>query len=292
MSEWSVRIELRGAEPLAAGAGSMDTFLEQLGDAEAAVAGGPGSDTYRAQLNIDAATPGHAVALGVERVRKAAELAGLPKWPVVHAQATVLPELARQVATRDLPELVGISEIAALLGVSRQRVHGLTNRDDFPEPIARLASGPVWTRPSIRLFAQAWKRKPRRQSKAEADDLAAGILSRSGRFRRDPNVTDTVGPKDAELVMDLIRNASKGRLRFDAMQSKLGWDRPRLSWVISELVRTFRITYRDSTASVRRCRSCGSDHITFKEVTVGRRHDRDATIQGLPYCRDCGKDAS
>jgi len=169
VSEWSVRLEIRRPEPLATGEDSIATFLARLADRGAAVAGGPGSDTYSAQLRVDAPTPVHAVARGVEVLRRAAEVAGLPDWPVVHAQATVADELDRQLATPDLPELVGISEIAAILGVSRKRAHALARRNDFPEPIARLASGSVWTRPSIDPFVESWKRKPGRPSKEEAE---------------------------------------------------------------------------------------------------------------------------
>ncbi|MGH9048186.1 MAG: hypothetical protein ACRDY4_00475 [Acidimicrobiia bacterium] len=292
MTEWRVRVEVRRPESLAAGEDSIATFLAKLADRGAAVADTPGSDTYSAELSVDTPTPVHAVARLVEVVRRAAALAGMPEWPVVHAQATSGDELDRQIAHPGLPELVGVSEIAAILGVSRQRTHALAHRDDFPEPVARLASGSVWTRPSITLFAESWKRKPGRPSKEEADNLAARVLSQSGRLRRDHNVSEAVGPKDAELVTDLIRSASNERLRFDAIAAKLGWERPRLSWVVAELARTLRITYsRDGWASLRRCPSCGSDRIRFKEIAVGRRRNRDATIQGPPYCPDCGKDA-
>jgi predicted DNA-binding transcriptional regulator AlpA len=40
--------------------------------------------------------------------------------------------------------LVGASEIAALLGVTRQRVNQLSKQPDFPAPVARLGSGAVW----------------------------------------------------------------------------------------------------------------------------------------------------
>jgi len=40
--------------------------------------------------------------------------------------------------------LVGAREIRDLLGVSRQRVYQLAGRDDFPRPVATLASGKVW----------------------------------------------------------------------------------------------------------------------------------------------------
>jgi hypothetical protein len=320
MSDWRVRVEVRRPEPPATGEESIDAFLARLADRGATVADGPGRDTYSAQLTVDAASPVHAVARSVEVVRRAAAAAGMAEWPVVHAQVTAAEEPDRPVAAPDPDpqvaaldpepqvapdpepqvappdpdrlELVGVSEIATTLGISRRRADTLAHRDDFPEPIARLASGPVWTRPSVERFAESWKRKPGRPSKEDADDAAARMLRQAGKFRRDPNATDAVGPRDAELVMGLIRNARRERLHFDAIEAKVGWERPRLSWVIAELARTYRITYsRDGWASVRRCPRCGGDRITFKEVAVGGRRNRDATIQGLPYCPDCGKDA-
>jgi hypothetical protein len=67
-------------------------------------------------------------------------------------------------------DLVGSAEAALLLGVSRQRVGQLVERQDFPAPIARLSAGPVWTRVSIEAFGQSWTRKitgrPRRAAPA------------------------------------------------------------------------------------------------------------------------------
>ncbi len=40
--------------------------------------------------------------------------------------------------------LLGNAELAAALGVSRQRITQLTAASDFPEPRARLAMGAVW----------------------------------------------------------------------------------------------------------------------------------------------------
>jgi len=40
--------------------------------------------------------------------------------------------------------LVGAHELEKLLGVSRQRVHQLTRRSDFPAPVAVLGMGKVW----------------------------------------------------------------------------------------------------------------------------------------------------
>jgi hypothetical protein len=40
-----------------------------------------------------------------------------------------------------------------MLGVSPQRVDQLAKSDDFPEPIAILAVGPIWTRASMEAWA-------------------------------------------------------------------------------------------------------------------------------------------
>jgi hypothetical protein len=60
--------------------------------------------------------------------------------------------------------LAGVTEVAALLGVSRQRVAQLRERADFPAPIAELAAGPIWNRTSLTRFVEAWPRKPGRPS--------------------------------------------------------------------------------------------------------------------------------
>jgi predicted DNA-binding transcriptional regulator AlpA len=45
---------------------------------------------------------------------------------------------------RDVDQLAGVAEVAQLLGVSRQQVHRLAAREDFPTPVAVLASGRIW----------------------------------------------------------------------------------------------------------------------------------------------------
>jgi predicted DNA-binding transcriptional regulator AlpA len=56
-------------------------------------------------------------------------------------------------------DLVGATEAAQLLGVSRQRVGQLAQRPDFPAPVARISAGPVWTRASVDAFMDGWMRK-------------------------------------------------------------------------------------------------------------------------------------
>ena len=40
--------------------------------------------------------------------------------------------------------LAGLAEVGELLGVSRRTATRYTARPDFPTPVARLRSGPVW----------------------------------------------------------------------------------------------------------------------------------------------------
>ncbi|MGI8613169.1 MAG: helix-turn-helix transcriptional regulator [Nocardioidaceae bacterium] len=51
--------------------------------------------------------------------------------------------------------LVGVSEIAAMIGVSRQRVHQLAQEDPtFPEPAVVISAGSVWERKAVEEWAE------------------------------------------------------------------------------------------------------------------------------------------
>lgn len=56
-------------------------------------------------------------------------------------------------------QLAGISEIAERLGVSRQRAQQLSAREDFPKPITRLKSGPVWDQAEIEAWITKFRQK-------------------------------------------------------------------------------------------------------------------------------------
>jgi hypothetical protein len=63
---------------------------------------------------------------------------------------------------------LGVTEVAGILGVSKQRVGQLRERSDFPSPIAELAAGPVWARSMLLRFIEEWPRKAGRPRKARA----------------------------------------------------------------------------------------------------------------------------
>jgi prophage regulatory protein len=50
--------------------------------------------------------------------------------------------------------VMGLTEIAEFIGISRQRVHQLSQRPGFPEPYARLSMGIVWRRDEVEAWAR------------------------------------------------------------------------------------------------------------------------------------------
>jgi len=58
-------------------------------------------------------------------------------------------------------DVVGVPEVAQILGVSRQRVYQLMGSyDDFPVPLATLAVGRIWSRQAIEEWSRAHDDRP------------------------------------------------------------------------------------------------------------------------------------
>lgn len=56
---------------------------------------------------------------------------------------------------RGVPDdLMGVTEIALLLGVTRQRVQQLAKTEGFPEPTARLVGAIIWLREDVEQWAR------------------------------------------------------------------------------------------------------------------------------------------
>jgi predicted DNA-binding transcriptional regulator AlpA len=54
-------------------------------------------------------------------------------------------------------DILGTSEVAEVLGVSKQRIHSLRQMKEFPEPVVQLASTPLWDRKDVVSFLAIWK---------------------------------------------------------------------------------------------------------------------------------------
>ena len=51
--------------------------------------------------------------------------------------------------------MLGLAEIAEELGVSKQTASKYAGRKDFPPPLERLASGPIYRRADVLAWAKA-----------------------------------------------------------------------------------------------------------------------------------------
>lgn len=54
----------------------------------------------------------------------------------------------------NVPDLLGLAEVAELLGKSRRQAVRLTARKDFPKPVAELRATPVWVRSEVEKWAR------------------------------------------------------------------------------------------------------------------------------------------
>jgi predicted DNA-binding transcriptional regulator AlpA len=69
--------------------------------------------------------------------------------------ATSVTALVREIER--VGGLVGIGDLVEAWGVSKQRVHVLARRADFPSPVAVASSRPVWARSET----DAWRAQQR-----------------------------------------------------------------------------------------------------------------------------------
>lgn len=168
VNTWSVLVTRTGDEALLPR--SEDTvqpfsdLAEFLGEYGAAVSHARGR--YSVRLALEAPSAELAVSEAMKIVGTFGEKAGLPSWPFVDVRATAWPEFERSLDAPTFPNVLGVSELAQLLGVSRQRVSELARRSHFPKPFAELAAGPIWLEPTIRRFVSEWERRPGRPRSA------------------------------------------------------------------------------------------------------------------------------
>jgi predicted DNA-binding transcriptional regulator AlpA len=54
-------------------------------------------------------------------------------------------------------DILGTSEVAEVLGVSKQRIASLRKDVNFPEPFLKLASTPLWDRTEVEAFLAKWR---------------------------------------------------------------------------------------------------------------------------------------
>jgi hypothetical protein len=58
-----------------------------------------------------------------------------------------------------IPEIAGVAEAADIMGWDKRRVITYIDRGHFPEPIATLASGRIWLREDVEVYAKEWRER-------------------------------------------------------------------------------------------------------------------------------------
>jgi len=166
VEDWTVLIETEVAkdEP-------MERWVDDLLDLLEGTS--PVASTDPGRVAVTLSTPSHTVEEAVSemsrRVIEGLDKVGLKPVRIVHVEVMTVTEMDRRLSEPTFPVLVGVAEIAEILGVSRQRVSELARSEQFPRPVAELAAGPVWTWNMLQRFLDTWPRRPGRR-KVEAAD--------------------------------------------------------------------------------------------------------------------------
>jgi hypothetical protein len=148
---FTVEVTLRTARPL------TERALTNVAAIGGAAAGNVGERRLETILTVEAKDIREAAEHGVLQIMK------IVPGVVVAVESMTTDEADRRLNER--PEIVGVTEVAGMLGVSKQRVSALSKRVDFPAPLARLGSGPVWRAGDLSTFAGGWQRKAGRPKK-------------------------------------------------------------------------------------------------------------------------------
>lgn len=166
---WIVDIEIAGSWTEADGEALL-TALEPYGVSAVSV------KKDRAGVSIPVTAP--TMLAAAERGRRIVQAAVPHAAHVVRLTVMTEIEFALEAERSTIPKLVGVTEVAGLLKVSRQRVSALAKTEYFPAPLARLSSGPVWDRTSLTHFLEAWDRTPRRKPGRPKKTAASMIRDR------------------------------------------------------------------------------------------------------------------
>jgi predicted DNA-binding transcriptional regulator AlpA len=124
-------------------------------------------------------------------------------------------------------EVVGVTEVAAVLGVSRQRVDQLIGSYwDFPLPIASLAGGRVWERHDVEAWVAAHNsntdRRPGRRKQEPGHDL--GLLGARLRSLRQWRGFTIVGvAEETGVEPSYWRALEHGKLPTNAPNPSVAW---------------------------------------------------------------------
>lgn len=157
MTNWVVTFTVDGTTP------SPDKMiaLEDTYD-DLTLSGSSTKNRWYATIHCDAKSSEQAL----QRANKVAQV--LPNSEFVAILIQPLSEYLKRAEEPTLPNLVSAAEVAAMLDVSRQRVHQLAqSNSNFPLPMLRLKLGPLWDRIMIEEFNNSRTRKAGRPKQVQ-----------------------------------------------------------------------------------------------------------------------------
>lgn len=147
---WSAYVELHTPAATSIPNAVLDNIHDFLAEFHASIGFAP-SDNLSVQLTVEAATARQAIDTALKAATAACRDASV-NTTVVGVELLTEDEQERRLASPVIPDLVGLSEVGEILGVSKQRAGQLADTDDFPTAVARLKSGPVFVAEQVRGF--------------------------------------------------------------------------------------------------------------------------------------------
>lgn len=157
---WSIEVELGVSD---VSDDIVEELHEHLADCSPAVGTAP-SGNLSVRIFIEASTARQAMDAALKEVTAAAKQTGV-NHAVAGIELVTEEELNRRLEEPSVPELVGVSEIAAMFGVGRQRAAQVVQREDFPPAVAHLKAGPVFLKWQVEAFEKRWDRRGGRPPK-------------------------------------------------------------------------------------------------------------------------------
>lgn len=141
-TEWTVTIEGRPAKVV-----DLEDILDELAEFSPAVQFGDGllstTATRRANSPIEA----------YDYIYEALNpLTG--KLEIEFVEIKTVERQDRDLEVSNLPELVGLAEIADMVGTTRQRVFQMTANRGFPFPVMELRSGRLWSKVAVASYLE------------------------------------------------------------------------------------------------------------------------------------------
>ena len=162
--EWSVLLEVAppaGTSCLKVDDPTFNVLLDRLGEKGATNAIGHDGRRISLRLTIEGGDDVCAVLDQLVQLLGAARREACSAgWPVLRDdESGNADEVAGEIGEVLFPEVMGASEAATMLRVSRQRLDELRKFRSFPRPVATLATGPLWLRAALEAFAASWERE-------------------------------------------------------------------------------------------------------------------------------------